>query len=107
MKRLLWLVLFISFFAASGCAQNSASVARKEAGRKDSVQAETKETVPAKPKPVITAKDLKLQTQSSPKAKYNDLSLGQARREQSEAQRGQRNAARNNQSGAYSHRYPL
>jgi hypothetical protein len=98
MKRLILLLLFIVLFTISGCAQNSASVARKEA-----VRAEAKEEAAAKPKPVITAKDLKLQTKSSPIKKYNELSLREARQEQNANRRSQNNSsASSSNGGSYS-----
>ncbi len=84
MKRLIPIILLVSlfsFFTASGCSSTSASAAQKKAARPEATAEQ------AKPKPVFTAKDLKLQTKSSPKKKYSDLSFRQARQEKGATQR--------------------
>ncbi len=106
MKRLVLIILLVSLFAIGGCSQNSASAARQKAVRPEATEAAAEQ---AKPKPVLTAKDLKLQTKSSPKKKYSDLSLGQAIREQQEAKRGQANSSRATSQGTsnYTRRNPI
>ncbi len=106
MKRLVLIILVVSLFTIGGCSQNSASAARQKAVRPETKEAAAEQ---AKPKPVLTAKDLKLKTKSSPQKKYNGLSLRQARRERQEAQRSQANNsnATSNSGSNYNRRNPI
>ncbi len=104
MKHILLAMLCAALLTFGGCAKNSAPAYRADKPSQQETRAEEE----AGPQKVLTGKDLKIQTKSSPIKKYNDLSLGEARRSESAKKMGMSNNSRTSKgSSPYSSKNPI